>query len=65
MYAISLPSVCRRVTTNGDDVLVYTLREKSNIPRRFRFHRSELKEKWPTLFLILGKSMIMKEKKSQ
>jgi hypothetical protein len=58
IYALFLKSARRRVATNGDDMLVYDLNPMHKNTPPFRIHRSEYKNRWQSLYMVLGKPIL-------
>jgi hypothetical protein len=64
IYTYLIGSACRRVATNGDDLLIYDLSQKGNNSSVLKMHRSELLERWQELYMILGKPIVQESKKA-
>lgn len=62
VYLSQLKQVNRWVVTNGHDLLAYKLPETLENQIPFTVHRGELKDKWPELFIFLGKPILLEER---
>jgi hypothetical protein len=60
-YRRGLPNAHRYMATNGDQVTILTFGDQELKPV-LEIHRSEFKDRWPELYLCLGKPILLAEK---